>query len=680
MKRINLYIFIVLITGLTACSEDFLDTKSPSKQSPEIIYNSLSLTNSAVLGAYNSLLNSLYTGNTVLYLQSNSDIEVTYRGFGIDSYKDVGVAGYGNYFNIPQNNLNKWEAFYRSIEIASNSIEGIRKSPLMETYPKEMKCYLGEALTIRAMVYFHLVKFYGDVPFRRGLSSADLSNVYTGRTDRDTIYHYIIQDLKEAIEYLPYMGTSAGTINYSTPDRITKAYAKGLLARIALSAGGWSLRDGNEFPKTESQIVKHLTIIEHNGFYTGRVTDTLREEYYKLAAKECAELISDANNPHKLDPSYIDIWQKVCQYQYNSYNENLFQFAYGMAQNGDVLGNLMGYGTAGGDKWGRRMNGGYCMSTGYYFYSFNPQDKRRDVALVTASWQSTNKEAMATNPVGVNIGKWRIYWMTDAYLALNRVGTDGRIPNGIDWIDMRFSDIYLMFAEAQNDLYGPDEMNDVAGITPRQALEKVRERAFGIGNSEITAYNGATKEDFFNAIVNERAWEFGGEGLRKWDLVRWGMLSKKIEDMKLALCRLMADKDVQIFDRFYPEGTLPQTIYYKFKDNEYIDLSSIDYYTRNIPAGTDYLTSGWYSSATYKSYNTNAAGVLLSSTGLNVEQPDYLAFVNDLAVGDIATITTNLSARLSYAKNNTCNNRYITPIYYDDINVSRGNLKNSYGY
>lgn len=680
MKRIIFYFITLLFTGFISCSDNFLDTSSPSKQSPEIIYNSLSLTNSAVLGAYNSLLNSLYTGNTILYLQSNSDIEITYRGFGLDNYKDVGVSGYGNYFNIPQNNLNKWEAFYRSIEIATNSIEGIRKSPLMETYPREMKCYLGEALTIRAMVYFHLVKFYGDVPFRRGLSSADLSNVYTDRTDRDTIYHYLISDLQEAITYLPYMGTPAGSINFSTPDRITKAYAKGLLARIALAAGGWSLRDGNAFPKTNTQIVKHPDIPEHNGFYTARVSDVLRGEYYKIAVQQCADLIGDAANPHKLDPSYIDIWKMVCQYQYNSFNENLFQFPYGMAQNGDVLGNLMGYGTAGGDKWGRRMNGGYCMSTGYYFYSFDPNDKRRDVALVTASWQSTNKEAMATNPVGVNIGKWRIYWMTDAYLAMNRVGTDGRIPNGIDWIDMRYADIYLMFAEAQNELNGPDQVDVTAGISARQALEKVRERAFGQGSPGITAYNGSTKDEFFNAIVNERAWEFGGEGLRKWDLVRWGLLSKKIEVMKLALCRLMADKDVQIFDKFYPEGTLPQTIYFKFKDNEYIDPASIDYYTRNIPSGTDYLTSGWYSATNYKNYNNNAAGVLLSSTGLNLDQPDYITFINELGVGDIETISANLNARIGFAKNNTCNNRYISPLYYDDINVSRGNLRNSYGY
>ena len=105
---------------------------------------------------------------------------------------------------------------------------------------------------------------------------------------------------------------------------------------------------------------------------------------------------------------------------------------------------------------------------------------------------------------------------------------------------MRYSDIYLMFAEAMNELYGPDHQNTTAGMTARQALEKVRERAFGSGSSEITKYDS----DFFNAIVNERAWEFGGEGVRKMDLIRWGLLDSKIEAMKESLCLMLDNQHI----------------------------------------------------------------------------------------------------------------------------------------
>ena len=68
-----------------------------------------------------------------------------------------------------------------------------------------------------------------------------------------------------------------------------------------------------------------------------------------------------------------------------------------------------------------------------------------------------------------------------------------------------------MFAEAQNVLTGLDAVSPIAGMSPRQALEKVRERAFGTGAPEITQYDA----DFFTAIVNERAWEFGCESIRR---------------------------------------------------------------------------------------------------------------------------------------------------------------------
>src|SRR5690606_13514996 len=134
----------------------------------------------------------------------------------------------------------------------------------------------------------------------------------------------------------------------------------------------------------------------------------------------------------------------------------------------------------------------------------------------------------------------------------------------------------------------PAAVPQAAGIPARQALEKVRERAFGVGSPKITAYD----HNFLDAIIHERAWEFGGESIRKQDLVRWGLLYEKIEDMKKALC-LMYDhtQPVTIFDKTYQPADFPETVYYRFKDSEYIDQSSLNYYG-DLPAnpGGDYLS------------------------------------------------------------------------------------------
>lgn len=83
---------------------------------------------------------------------------------------------------------------------------------------KSMERSLGEALTIRAMVYFDLVRIFGDIPFKVEASKSDLSNAYLEKTDRDVIMDSLMNDLDEAIEYLPWADQATG---YTT-ERTTK--------------------------------------------------------------------------------------------------------------------------------------------------------------------------------------------------------------------------------------------------------------------------------------------------------------------------------------------------------------------------------------------------------------------------------------------------------------------------
>jgi hypothetical protein len=85
---------------------------------------------------------------------------------------------------------------------------------------------------------------------------------------------------------------------------------------------------------------------------------------------------------------------------------------------------------------------------------------------------------------------------------------------------MRFSDVLLMFAEAENEINGP-----TAAATA--ALEEVRRRAYRGNEARIPAIPG-DKAAFFGAIVNERYLELGGEGIRKYDLIRWNLLEAKM--------------------------------------------------------------------------------------------------------------------------------------------------------
>ena len=673
MKKLLYNFSFIFLFVCVSCQDDFLDTSSPSKLSSETVFKTSSMAKAAVMGVYGKMTDSnIYGQKLSVNWQGFSDIESN-QGFTTGAYNsNASDQGAGNFYGDPYNQTTKWQALFQLAELASASVDGIRNSPILESQASKMEPLLGEALVLRSLAYFELVRYWGDVPYKQGTSESDLSNVYIGKIDRDLIYASLIKDLTEAQGYLPWLKADA---EYATVERITKGFAKGLLAKVALFAGGWSLRDGNLFPGKD---LEHNPNIPENGnYFVGRVKNW--RDYYQIASQQTAEILGNTANPHQLDPDYENIWKSVCGAKQNPFNENLFEVAFGLGNSGDI-GSLMGYEVAGGSKYGSRGFGGtYVGSHAYYFYSFTPEDKRRDVSLSWLNYTKDNVEGVKTDPLSVNFAKWRIYWMSPSYLALHKTA-NSRVATGVNWILMRYSDIYLMYAEAESALNGAEATNPAAGMSARQALEKVRERAFGTGSPKIKEYDA----DFFEAIVNERAWEFGCENIRKQDLVRWGLLSDKIETMKKTLCLMFDNKEaVKIFDKTYQASDFPKTVYYKFKDAEFIDKSSLNYYTNlSVSPGPEYKSVSWFPTSaakpltgTNKNYIDWPVKTLLAGSGLNVAY-DYSSLLGTMSNG--TEIQTSLA---QYAKGNgTCNYRHFFAIYYEDIFESKGQISNSYGF
>ena len=119
-----------------------------------------------------------------------------------------------------------------------------------------------------------------------------------------------------------------------------------------------------------------------------------------------------------------------------------------------------------------------------------------------------------------NFGKLRYEWM-------NRIVTSDN-DDGINWQYMRLADIYLMAAEAINELDGPS--------AAWKYMEPVLNRVLPAAKvSALKTQYTASKTAFFNGIVDQRAFEFAGEALRKCDLVRWGNIDTKMAEAKAKL-------------------------------------------------------------------------------------------------------------------------------------------------
>jgi hypothetical protein len=360
-----------------------------------------------------------------------------------------------------------------------------------------MRRLYGEALTLRAQFYYELIRNWGDVPFHK-VPAADLKDLYLPKTDRDEIYDQLIADLATASAVVPWRTAAPSGF------RVTKGFVKGLRARIALARGGYSLR------RAESQY----------GQTMARPADYL--SFYQIARDECYDIIQNRGE-HDLNPVYENLFRSIHGSRSDDAHEIIFEVGAfgGNASTDSKLGYYNGVRHNSSSKYG--AGGGGINAVPTYFYEFDSiGDCRRDVTIGSFEIDAGSNKVMNTLN-NMTEGKYRRSWTTIS-------GTSQNLA--INWIIMRFSDVLLMFAEAEN------ELNGAPTAAATEAYMEVRRRAF-TGFEERIGTAPSDKQGFFNALVHERLLEFGGEGIRKYDLIRWNLMASTFTDTRTKLRELM---------------------------------------------------------------------------------------------------------------------------------------------
>lgn len=656
MKKIFSRIMIVVgIVATTSCADEFLDQTSPSEMTDETVWNSTYYTSLRINKLYAGMVDGdrTYDQDITIKWGLNSDVELV-DGLGSNATNSTHYRGVGNYNASPafSNFSNSWDDMYAIIEDANLNIEGIRGSSLLSTSDSTtMKRYLGESLTIRAMIYFDLLRYFGDIPLKLESSRSDLSNAYTGKTDRDAIMDTLMIDLEEAINYLPW----ADDVSGYTTERVTKGYAHGLLAQIALTRAGWAIREeaksGYETATDYSDPV----------YPTQRPDTDTRKSLYEKALEHLSAIIS--NGVHQLNPSFYDEWYLLNQLTLDqSYHENIFEIPMGLGDSGE-LGYTVGVRMNGTNTlYGYSNSSGVMKVTAMLFYSYDPADTRRDITCspiqIVQSGSQTVEEMLGNTPFAIYVGKWDPRMMSDTWKSQNLVATAKQVY-GINPVKLRYSQVLLYYAEVMNELAGsPDARYDGdAGITAREALAQVHNRAFDSADlTEAQAYINnisSDKDSFFDAIVQENAWELAGEGMRKWDLIRWNLLVPKIKESK------------ELYLQYLQDGTFKETVYFNYSDSAktQIDMSSITWYTdpADITA-SDYAGS----ESSYGSSDITDT----NDTQVYTNLPSISSGLVGSSIESLGISGTEPSVV----------NRYLMPIGSTTISASNGTLQNSYGY
>ena len=360
---------------------------------------------------------------------------------------------------------------------------------------------MGEAKVMRAMFYHELLSYWGDVPFTLQ-STYETDNLLPPVTPRTDISKALIEDLIYAAEYM----YSDKSNKISAPERITQEAAFAMIARLALQAGGYSLNhDANNTTQ----------------YYMTRPSDY--QEYYKIA-REYTSRIIDAGG-HSLTKSYRQVFIDECNFVANTGDDVIFEIPFAKETNGNwgyAQGPTSGVDTGdatdySNSAWGATSGG--VRTSAFYRYSFAPSDQRRD--YINGLWYYSN-QGLPTMRLDYSMhnNKWSKLWNT------NGLGKTTTGATGINFAYIRYADVLLMFAEAENELNGPT-------AAAQEALKTVRRRAFtGDDRADMVddyvAEVSSSKDKFLRAVLDERKWEFAGENMRWKDLVRNNMYAEKV--------------------------------------------------------------------------------------------------------------------------------------------------------
>ena len=526
MKKIfYLIAAAMLLSGVVSCDK-VLDSESPSSFDAATVYSNYALAEGTIFGITEAFceVNS-YRGRFLPWYGFNTDVE-WYNTFKPGDGKSD-IAAYDCQPNNSQLNLSNgpFPLMYMGIERANLVIEGLREYGKVEEQP-DMAYLLGEALTLRAMIYYDLTKAWGDVPAR--FTSLTSESIYAAKESRDVIYKQILKDLEEAIPYIPYPGATAAT---SRTDRVNKLFAEGLYARIAMAASGYAIRpdDGkvgtgdlgtirlSSDPELQKSVLypKALAYLE-DAVGHASLAGNLRDYWYKF------------NNMDNLTagPGYETLF--VIPF---GAGRGRWNFTFAISSEGAGISNGV---SRGGDAG--------PLPTMYFRYGAG--DQRRDITCVNYKWLKDN----TIEPAGIAkwcFGKYRFEWMDAQPYS-------GGNDDGIKPVVMRYADILLMAAELANASEGGNDLTRAKGY-----FKPVRARACGEDAADAYLAGITSQEAMFDAIVEERALEFCGEFLRKADLIRWNLLKTKldaaVEDM-FALRALEGKYSSLTGDIYYTEA------------------------------------------------------------------------------------------------------------------------------
>lgn len=517
MKKL---IYITFFAGLilaSGCSQDLLDTDNLYGKSLETFYSSPQDIEEAMAGVYNAIYTPNVHSNEAIAANLMSDMML--GGGGPDDKSAKWVDNFEDPAEDTYRDL--WVQSYNGIVRATAIIENTAEADFTSFFssPEEAQNFkdqaIGEALFMRAFYYFRLGKFFGGVPM---IVALDDPRDAPRSTFTET-FARIATDLQLAIETMP--STPFPQIPTSRYGHANKWVAQAYLARVYLYYTGYMTniegQSTSELPLVEggsmssSDVLAHLDDLKNNSGY--RLANDFRNlwpySYLNIAAGDTTVLPW----AHENNLSWVGQDGHSPTFGTGNYETMFVQrFSFGDWgwSNGNIYTNRNSLFTAirgnslvpFGEGWG------WCTVNPMLFNQWNDEDPRKLGSIL-----QVGEEAQGTQNYEGDKGDHETGLFNKKYTALQYEdesgsvkgmfiqlydwgNTDMQLMHAQDFILMRYADVLLMHSEISGTADGMNEVRARAGLEPVDySLE---------------------------ALKQERLHELAFEGLRWFDLVRWG--------------------------------------------------------------------------------------------------------------------------------------------------------------
>jgi len=398
-----------------------------------------------------------------------------------------------------------WKENYAAIRKANIVLSKVN---LIPNYDGEKKNrVLGQAYFFRALQYFNLIRSYGDVPYvDKPLSLSDQEGIV--RTPREEVYGKVMQDFDKAIEYLPKSWSA------SEYGRVTKGAALAMKARAALYYGKWDVA---------AESAKKVMDLNEYNLYDEQNTGKYQELFWEKA-DGCKEFILVKQFKEAENSWFLIGWEAFPTKGWGGINPTQSLV--------DAFEDIEGAPIAKSTLYDPKK-------------PFEKRDPRLEVNVLhhgetlygvtinVAPLKSAAPTGIGQHGDATATGYYQQKWL-DPSIDPSSKGWD----MGKDAVVIRYAEVLLTYAEAKNEL---SPLDDEAF----KAVNAVRKR---VGMPELQKTDASkptycgTQDDLRQRIRNEWRVEFALEGgKRQWDIRRWGIAKKVLNEPFLGLKYKLVD-------------------------------------------------------------------------------------------------------------------------------------------